>query len=194
MPEFRVAWEIDIDADSPEEAARKALETQRDPDSIATVFAVFSPKQGRIGREHLGDFDLSGLGADLPAKGRILPRVEILHERDPDSSCDVSLYLDGRLITYKDTSYVEESVDPGAGGSLSDWNEHIAVLEADEGLSEAFRTAAVEANNRGAESPYLDDDEDDEFTLADEPEEPEDIDDGLFDELVTDDLPEDTDA
>jgi hypothetical protein len=125
-----------------------------------------------------------------PVFERTLPRVEILHERDPDSSCDVSLYLDGRLITYKDTSYVEESVDPGAGGSLSDWNEHIAVLEADEGLSEAFRTAAVEANNRGAESPYLDDDEDDEFTLADEPEEPEDIDDGLFDELVTDDLPE----
>lgn len=170
MPEFRVAWEIDIDADSPEEAARKALEIQRDPNSIATVFAVFSPKQGRIGREHLGDFDLSDLGADLPAKGPALPRVEILHERDPDSSCDISLYLDGRLITYKDTAYVEESVDPGAGGSLSDWNEHIAVLAADEGLSEAFRAAAIGANNRGAESPYLDDEDDEVFTLDDEDE------------------------
>jgi len=37
---FRVTWEIDIDAASPREAAEKALHIQRDPNSIATVFAV----------------------------------------------------------------------------------------------------------------------------------------------------------
>jgi hypothetical protein len=38
---YRVLWEIDIfDADSPREAAEKALEIQRKPDSIATVFTV----------------------------------------------------------------------------------------------------------------------------------------------------------
>jgi hypothetical protein len=37
---YRVTWEIDIDAASPREAAEKALHIQRDPDSIATVFAV----------------------------------------------------------------------------------------------------------------------------------------------------------
>lgn len=36
--EYRVVWEIDIDADSPEEAAQKALHIQRNPGSIATVF------------------------------------------------------------------------------------------------------------------------------------------------------------
>lgn len=41
MPDFRVAWEIDVfDAPTPEAAARKALKTQRNPESIATVFRV----------------------------------------------------------------------------------------------------------------------------------------------------------
>ena len=38
--EYRVIWEIDIEADSPTKAAQKALEIQRDPQSIATVFTV----------------------------------------------------------------------------------------------------------------------------------------------------------
>lgn len=37
---YLVTWIIDIDADSPEEAAKKALEIQRDPNSIATYFTV----------------------------------------------------------------------------------------------------------------------------------------------------------
>jgi len=38
--DYLVKWEIEIDADSPREAAQKALAIQRDPNSIATVFAV----------------------------------------------------------------------------------------------------------------------------------------------------------
>jgi len=37
---YRVVWEIDIDAESFEEAARKALDIQRDPESIATCFVI----------------------------------------------------------------------------------------------------------------------------------------------------------
>lgn len=40
MTEYRVMWEIDIVASSPREAAKKALEIQRNPDSWATVFRV----------------------------------------------------------------------------------------------------------------------------------------------------------
>ena len=40
MPEYRVRWEIDIEADNPQEAAEKALAIHRKPDSIATVFDV----------------------------------------------------------------------------------------------------------------------------------------------------------
>lgn len=38
--EYRVGWVIDIQADSHEQAARKALDIHRDPSSIATVFEV----------------------------------------------------------------------------------------------------------------------------------------------------------
>ena len=37
---YRVVWEIDIDAESFEDAARKALEIQHDPVSIATCFVI----------------------------------------------------------------------------------------------------------------------------------------------------------
>ena len=40
---MRVHWEIDIDAETPIDAARQALAIQRRPDSIATVFTVVEP-------------------------------------------------------------------------------------------------------------------------------------------------------
>jgi hypothetical protein len=39
---FFVTWEIEIDADSAEDAARRALAIQRDPASLATVFGTVS--------------------------------------------------------------------------------------------------------------------------------------------------------
>lgn len=38
--EYRVTWRIDVDADTPEAAARLAREIMRDPQSTATVFDV----------------------------------------------------------------------------------------------------------------------------------------------------------
>lgn len=38
---WKVMWEIEVDADSAEHAAQRALNIQRDGDSIATVFTVF---------------------------------------------------------------------------------------------------------------------------------------------------------
>lgn len=40
MPLYRVTWEIDIEADTPRDAAEEALTVQRNPESIATVFDV----------------------------------------------------------------------------------------------------------------------------------------------------------
>ena len=40
MVEFTVTWEIEVDADSHEAAAREARRIQLDPNSIATVFWV----------------------------------------------------------------------------------------------------------------------------------------------------------
>ena len=40
MKTFTVKWIIELDANTKEEAAKKALEIQRDPDSIATEFLI----------------------------------------------------------------------------------------------------------------------------------------------------------
>lgn len=40
MADYHVTWEIDITADSPEEAAEECRAIQRDPHSTATVFTV----------------------------------------------------------------------------------------------------------------------------------------------------------
>lgn len=41
MQNYRVIWEIDIEADNPEEAARQARQHQTRPDTTATVFDCF---------------------------------------------------------------------------------------------------------------------------------------------------------
>lgn len=40
MSEYYIEWRIELDADNPTDAARKALAIQRDPESIATVFHI----------------------------------------------------------------------------------------------------------------------------------------------------------
>ena len=53
MANYLVCWEIDIIADTPEQAAQDALRIQRDCNSIATVFEVIEGcdcgKQGCVG-------------------------------------------------------------------------------------------------------------------------------------------------
>ena len=57
--EYRVAWEIDVEADSPREAAEKAREIMQapktEPDS-ANVFQVLESWQARKGPDMLRDF------------------------------------------------------------------------------------------------------------------------------------------
>lgn len=62
--EYRVVWTINLDADSPEDAARKALEIHRDLDSLATHFEV-RDAQGRIHEVDLG------CPAETPLSGNV---------------------------------------------------------------------------------------------------------------------------
>jgi hypothetical protein len=50
---YRVSWEIDIEADSARDAARKAQDIQLDPSSTATVFKVQRP-DGSVAMFDLG--------------------------------------------------------------------------------------------------------------------------------------------
>ena len=68
MMNYRVSWEIDIDADSPREAAETALEIQRRPDSIAAAFTVL---------DETGESIEVDLGEDpYPPDGDYPPRGE----------------------------------------------------------------------------------------------------------------------
>jgi hypothetical protein len=40
MTQYCVRWEIELEADSPMDAAQEALRIHRDPESIATIFEV----------------------------------------------------------------------------------------------------------------------------------------------------------
>jgi hypothetical protein len=48
--EFRVIWEIEIEADSPKEAVQKAREVQLTPDMPATVFEVWDHARQKMHR------------------------------------------------------------------------------------------------------------------------------------------------
>jgi hypothetical protein len=52
MTEFTVTWSIDVEADTPEDAAREAQAIQRDPDSSATIFRV-TPTNDPEGGENI---------------------------------------------------------------------------------------------------------------------------------------------
>lgn len=51
---YHVNWEIELDAESPVDAARKALAVQRDPQSLASVFVV-TDEEGELHHIDLAD-------------------------------------------------------------------------------------------------------------------------------------------
>jgi len=65
MPEYRVEWVIEVDADTPEDAARRALEMMQDPQSTANVFNVMDKDgiQVEIDLEHLNENNNGAPGA-----------------------------------------------------------------------------------------------------------------------------------
>ena len=56
MASFLVTWEIDIETDTPRNAALEALHIQRRPGSTATVFRVIDEQ----GETHQIDLDADG--------------------------------------------------------------------------------------------------------------------------------------
>lgn len=63
MAEFKVTWEIELEAETALEAARAALAIQRDPASTATVFTVVDP-EGRVEQIDLEELDGAPLAGE----------------------------------------------------------------------------------------------------------------------------------
>ena len=47
IKEYRVTWIMELDATSPEDAAKEALAIHRDPDSLATCFDIEDLSTGK---------------------------------------------------------------------------------------------------------------------------------------------------
>lgn len=98
MTDYTVKWEINIEADSPEEAAMMALEIQRDPESQATFFdAEVQYPDGTV------------LTWPVDLGHQPLIRCEQHHN---------ALIVCNRLIE----AYTKASEDFGSGGSV-DWSD-----------------------------------------------------------------------
>ncbi len=75
MAEYHVMWEIELDASDSVDAARKAQEIQRDPDSLATVFEVTRVHDdAELGTRRSVVTDTVDLDAPTPAPYRTSPR------------------------------------------------------------------------------------------------------------------------
>lgn len=93
-------------------------------------------------------------------------RIEILHERDPDSGCDITVWVDGvEIAVGDDATWVHGipvqtdvvNIDPGAGHTSEDWDESRDFDVADErGRSFAFKSAVAQAYDQASDSKYID--------------------------------------
>ena len=55
IPEYRVKWQIDLEAANPSDAARQALNIHRDPLSTATTFDIYRPRNRKVATMDLGN-------------------------------------------------------------------------------------------------------------------------------------------
>jgi hypothetical protein len=69
MRTYLVQWEIDIDADSPQEAAERARFYQTKPDTTATVFTIFEPTHSRNPRD--GAVRVARIDLSFPKESQI---------------------------------------------------------------------------------------------------------------------------
>lgn len=85
-------------------------------------------------------------------------RIEVLHGRDPDAACELTIFVDGERVAI----FVEEDVDPGAGHDVESWDEHTDYVAGQAQYSQAFRDAVVAERVAARGSQYVEGDKDPE--------------------------------
>lgn len=77
------------------------------------------------------------------------PKIEVLHSREPDSGCEITVWLDGELAGFDC-----EDIDPGRGYSREDWDRRTEEPQGDR--SPAFTAAVRDALEQASDSKYID--------------------------------------
>ena len=89
MTSYSVNWEIEIEAESPEAAARQALKINRDQNSTATVFDIYD-EDGNHTRVDLLEIEEEQMGpiaggqSDLMEQAKAVPAKISYWEDDPE--------------------------------------------------------------------------------------------------------------
>jgi hypothetical protein len=78
-------------------------------------------------------------------------RVEILHTRDPDYSCEMTVWINGVRVD----NVTVEDVDPGRGYEQEDWDEYTTDLATIEHYTPEFRDAVVATRNAYRDNQYI---------------------------------------
>lgn len=78
-------------------------------------------------------------------------RIEILHTRDPDASCEMTVWVDGVRVD----NVTVEDIDPGRGYEGDDWDESTADVATIEHYTPEFREAVVAVRNAYSDNRYI---------------------------------------
>lgn len=97
-----------------------------------------------------------------------MPDIQIIHQRDPDSGCDLTVYVDG--VRHSDVTV--ENIDPGRGYEWADWVENVlhARQQAAEHPGNQYYADCVTELEEAASSKYVDDKPEDWQRRLDTPE------------------------
>lgn len=98
---------------------------------------------------HLDEYEIE---TDEVASGN---KIEILHERDPDSECTIRVWVDG----IETTDFSSGNIDPGRGWIAADWDDTHREAIANPDLSESYRAALDQAYTDSRDSKYVEDEE-----------------------------------
>ena len=107
MTTYNVNWRIDIEAESPVEAAMQALEFHRDPNSTATVFDVCD-EQGNY-----TSIDLLGTGENRMS--RIAGDQPVTHKHAKAATATISHWEDDPQFSSEDWKYEVANGDTRLG-------------------------------------------------------------------------------
>ena len=118
--EYTVNWKIELDAESFEDAAKKALEIQRDPDSTATHFEVCDEH----GRQQ--EVDLEGTPGTAATVHVLIPMEEGLVR-------GVRVFMTERSAQRAEAEWLaaHELTDEKLREEASDWGTGIAIWQCD---------------------------------------------------------------
>lgn len=132
---YKIGGEIDGEA---------LLDSQQEVVFVTAAGAIFRP----VAASSDGEVCIVNVELDPDSSQS---KIEVLHSRDPDSECEVTVWVDGEIVGFD-----LEDVDPGRGHDLESWTARMhTTREQNPGRSPAFADAVDDTLQNWLESEYV---------------------------------------